>query len=470
MLNKFLWGASTAANQCEGGFDKDGKGLSVTDIIAQRQDNGFREETDGIVSGKLYPSHIAVDFYGNYKDDIKLFSGMGINSFRMSIAWTRIFPNGIEDKPNEKGLKFYDDVFDELIKYGIEPVVTISHYESPFYLAKQGGWLNKKMINYYLKYCEVIFNRYKNKVKYWITFNEVNCLLVPFGIMTAGGVFSKIDGEINTEKNRFNALHNQLVASSKAMKLGREISDKFRFSCMIASMCNYPLTCSPDDMMLYLKDDQIKNMFCSDIIMRGKYPKYINRYLEENKIIIDISEDDIESLKNGVADFFSCSYYMTNCIGYDKDAKESEGNLVKGLKNPYLESSEWGWQIDPKGLQFFLNKIYDRYNKPIMIVENGLGARDKVINGKIEDDYRIDYLREHIHNMQEAMKDGVDVIGYLPWSALDLIALSTGSIEKRYGFIYVDKDDSGNGTLKRIPKKSFYWYKKVIETNGKDLS
>ncbi|WP_028044544.1 glycoside hydrolase family 1 protein [Candidatus Stoquefichus massiliensis] len=468
MLNKdFLWGASSSANQMEGGWNEGGKGISVIDILAQGTNK--REETNGVIEGRYYSSHKAVDFYHNYKEDIALFAKMGINAYRMSIAWTRIFPHGDEEEPNEEGLKFYDSVFDELLKYGIEPIVTISHYEPPYYLSLKGGWANRKTIDDYLHFCEIIMTRYQKKVKYWITFNEINCLLVPFGIMTAGGIFSPIDSQKNTETIRFQALHHQFVASSKAVQLAKKINSDFQIGCMIAAMCNYPLTCHPDDVLLSLKDDQIKNMFCSDVMIRGKYPSYIQRYMKDKGIHIKILDKDLDILKKGTVDFYSCSYYMTNCIGYDQNAQKSNGNLISGLRNPYLQESEWGWQIDPVGMRYFLNKVYDRYQIPIMIVENGLGAIDKVENGCIHDEYRINYLREHIISMKETIEDGVEIIGYLPWSIMDLMALSTGNIDKRYGFIYVDVDNQGNGTYQRIPKDSFYWYQKVISSQGENL-
>lgn len=466
----FMWGASTSANQVEGGYNEGGKGLSVADVLATT--HKMREETDGIIEGRYYPSHVASDFYHNYKNDIKMMREMGLNSYRMSIAWTRIYPNGDDNTPNEEGLKFYDDIFDELKKYNIEPIVTISHYESPLKLSHEDGWANRNMINHYLKYCETIFIRYKDKVKYWITFNEINCLLVPFGIMTAGGIFSKIKSEKNTEQLRFTALHNQFIASAKAVKLAHKINPKNKVGCMIATMCNYPLTCNPEDILAAKKSEQMSNMFCSDVMIRGYYPSYSKRYLEEHNITLDITEEDLHELKTGIVDFYACSYYMTACISAspeEEGAEKASGNLIANIKNPYLKSSEWGWQIDPTGFRYVLNNVYDRYQIPIMIVENGLGAKDTVVDGKIEDDYRIDYLREHIKALREAIKDGAYVIGYMPWSAIDLIGLSTGSIEKRYGFIYVDVDNNGNGTYKRIPKKSFYWYKNVIKSNGEDL-
>lgn len=465
--NKFLWGASTSANQVEGGWNADGKGISIADVLATGKSNGLREETETVLEDRYYPSHIASDFYNNYKEDIKMFKELGLKAYRMSIAWTRIYPNGKEELPNEEGLKYYDNVIDDLLKYDIEPIVTISHYESPLALAHEGGWSNREMINHYLKYCETLFNRYKGKVKYWITFNEINCLLVPFGIMTAGGIYCSYKSPQNTEQLRFQALHHQFVASAKAVEIAHKIDPNYQMGCMIAYMCNYPLTCKPQDMLLAQQHDQMKNMFCSDVMIRGEYPGYALRYINDNNIKIEIKEEDLNIIKRGTVDFYSCSYYMSNCIGEDKSSDKSSGNLISGLKNPYLKASEWGWQIDEKGLRWVLNNVYDRYRVPIMIVENGLGARDEVeIDGSINDDYRIEYLKKHIEQLKEALKDGVNVIGYLPWSAIDLIALSTGSIEKRYGFIYVDINNEGKGTFKRIPKKSFYWYKNVIKENG----
>ncbi|HCW54220.1 MAG TPA: 6-phospho-beta-glucosidase [Clostridium sp.] len=470
----FLWGASSAANQVEGAWNEDGKGICVADILATDFNSGMRKETDGIIEGEYYSSHKASDFYHRYKEDIKMMAEMGMKAYRMSIAWTRIYPNGDDAKPNESGLKFYDDVFEELAKYGIEPVVTISHYEPPLNLAKKGGWSKREMIDYYIKYCETIFKRYKDKVKYWITFNEINCLLVPFGIMTAGGVYMRMNSPKNTLQLRYQCLHHQFVASAKAVKLAHEINPDFKVGLMSASMCNYPLTCNPKDVFAAKIQDQIMNMYCSDVMIRGYYPNYSKRYFDENNIVLDIKEEDYNVLIEGTVDFYSCSYYMTSCVsgigeGEAAGVGKAAGNLISGLKNKYLEASEWGWQIDPLGFRYFLNNVYDRYQIPIMVVENGLGARDVVEDGQINDIYRINYLKEHIKMLKEIMLDGVEVIGYMPWSAIDLVALSTGSIEKRYGFIYVDADNHGNGTYNRIPKKSYYWYKKVIESNGMNL-
>lgn len=464
----FLWGASTAANQVEGGWDEGGKGVSVIDVQALGPHG--REVTDGIQPGRFYSSHKAADFYHHYQEDIALFAKMGLKAYRMSIAWTRIFPTGTEDSPNEEGLAFYDRVFDELHKYGIEPVVTISHYEPPYELSKLGGWPKREMIGNYLRYCSAIFRRYKGKVKYWLTFNEINCAQVKFGVMTAAGVNCNFWEPQNTEQLRYQALHHQFLASAQAVALGRSIDPEFRFGCMLASMLNYPLTCHPEDMLLAQQTNQIKYLFCGDVMIRGRYPNYSKRYFEQNGIVIQTQPEDEVILAQGKVDFCALSYYMTYCTGHDRSAEKVSGNLLEGLKNPYLTASEFGWQIDPVGLRYLLNDLYDRWQLPLMIVENGLGAKDAVEDGQVHDNYRIAYLREHIKALEAAVsEDGVPVMGYMPWSAIDLIALSTGSIEKRYGFIYVDADNEGRGSYDRIPKDSFYWYKKVIETNGSVL-
>lgn len=464
---QFLWGASTAANQVEGAWNEDGKGPSVIDVQALGEHG--REVTDGILPGRYYSSHKAADFYHHYKEDIALFAQMGLKAYRMSIAWTRIYPTGTEQNPNETGLAFYDKVFDELHMYGIEPVVTISHYEPPYALSRNGGWANRAMIDCYLRYCETIFRRYKGKVRYWLTFNEINCAQVKFGIMTAAGVNCNFWEPQNTEQVRYQALHHQFVASARAVALGRQIDPDFRFGCMIASMLNYPLTCHPRDVLLAQQTNQMKYLFCGDVMARGRYPGYALRWLREQGIVIRQETGDEEALAAGTVDFYATSYYMTYCTGQDRTAEKVSGNLLEGLKNPYLTASEFGWQIDPEGLRCLLNQVYDRYQLPIMIVENGLGCRDEVQDGRVHDDYRIAYLREHIRALAEAVEDGVDLMGYMPWSALDLVALSTGSMEKRYGFIYVDADNYGNGSYRRIPKDSFYWYKNVIATNGREL-
>lgn len=468
----FLWGAATSAGQVEGGWNEGGRGPSIMDILGGSVDGSVhRHQTVKVMKDVYYPGHTGSDFYHQYKEDIALMGQMGLKSYRMSISWSRIFPEGDERTPNEEGLQFYDNVFAELAKYGIEPIVTILHYDAPLHLADHyGGWSDRRMIDFYLHYCDTLFKRYKGKVKYWITFNEINCLLVPFGVITAGAMNMSYKSEDNTEQLRLQALHHQFVASAKAVALGHQIDSNNKIGCMIAYMCNYPLTCRPEDIRLAQQDDQIKNMLCGDIQVRGSYPGFATRYFAEKGLHIEMLPEDTETLKSGTVDFYAMSYYMTNCIGTDESQEFTAGNLIYGMKNPHLKATEFGWQIDPLGLRWVLNNVYYRYQIPIMIVENGMGTVDTVQDGKIIDNYRIDYLQKHIEQIGESIADGVEVIAYTPWSALDLVSLSGGTMRKRYGLIYVDKDDYGDGTLKRIPKKSFYWYKKVIGSNGLDLS
>ena len=471
----FLWGGATAANQFEGGWNVDGKGASTSDMLTAGTHTIPRKITKETIDGLNYPSHEAIDFYHRYKEDIKLFAEMGFKVFRMSIAWTRIFPNGDDKEPNEAGLKFYDDVFDELKKYNIEPLVTISHYEMPFNLTKKyNGWASRNVIDFFVNYCNVIFNRYKDKVKYWLTFNEINCGTMPMGGYLGLGILNEGTEDFlhqnDNKQIRFQALHHQFVASAKAVKLGHSINKDFKIGCMIAHMTTYPYTCNPDDILLAQKKNQLANDLCGDVQVRGEYPFFAKRYFEENNIVLDITEEDKKILKEGTVDYYTFSYYMSNCESASGDEDKTSGNLLGGIKNPYLEASDWGWQIDPKGLRYTLNELYGRYNIPLMVVENGLGAFDKVEeDDSINDDYRIEYLKDHIIQMKEAVKDGVDLIGYTPWGCIDLVSASTGEMEKRYGFIYVDKDNAGEGTLDRKKKKSFEWYKNVIKTNGEEL-
>lgn len=472
----FLWGGATAANQYEGAWDVDGKGVSIPDLCTNGTHTVPKRVTNGFEEGTLYPSHEATDFYHHYKEDIALFAEMGFKTFRLSIAWTRIFPTGMEEKPNEKGLAFYDAVFDECHKYGIEPLVTISHYEMPYALVeKYNGWASRECVDFYVRYCEAIFERYKDKVKYWLTFNEINSGTMVMGATLSLGVIKDYFGPMMGVKDdpqvRFQALHHQFVASAKVVKLAHEKYPQFQMGNMICFITMYPSTCHPDDILEAQQKMRMVNWFCSDVQVRGAYPAYADRFFEEQGITIQKEAGDDELLKEGVVDFYTLSYYMSNCIGNATgNAKTVEGNIVVGLKNPYLEASDWGWQIDPKGLRYSLNAIYDRYQIPIMVVENGLGAKDvKEADGSVHDGYRIDYLKKHIEQMKEAVADGVDLIGYTPWGCIDLVSASTGEMAKRYGFIYVDKYDDGTGTLARSKKDSFYWYQNVIKTNGEDL-
>ncbi len=471
----FLWGGAVAANQLEGAWDRDGKGPSVPDMCTNGTKDSPKRITEKLEKGILYPSHEAIDFYDHYKDDIKLFAEMGFRVFRFSIAWTRIFPTGMETTPNEKGLRFYDRVLDECLRYGIEPLVTISHYEMPYALVeKYNGWYGRECIELYERYCHVIFERYKNKVKYWLTFNEINSGTLPMGNILSLGTVKGYTGPITEIKDdpqiRFQALHHQFIASARVVKYAHENYPDFRMGNMICFLTHYPASCNPDDILKCQAEMRMKNWFCSDIQVRGSYPGYADRFFKENGITIRMEDGDIDILKEGTVDFYTFSYYMSICASAAENNQKTGGNIIGGVRNPYLEESDWGWQIDPKGLRYTLNEIYDRYGIPVMVVENGLGARDKIEpDGSINDDYRIEYLRKHIAEMKEAVLDGVDLMGYTPWGCIDLVSASTGEMAKRYGFIYVDKHDDGTGSLERKRKKSFFWYKKVIHSNGEEL-
>ncbi len=461
----FLWGGATAANQCEGAYNEDGKGLSTQDIMPK---GIMGPVTDEPTEDNM--KLIGIDFYHRYKEDIKMFAEMGFKTFRLSIAWSRIFPNGDDKVPNEKGLEFYDRVFDELAKYGIEPLVTLSHYETPLALAKNyDGWVNRDLIGFFENYARTVFTRYKDKVKYWLTFNEINSA-THFPYMSAGIWTPK---EKLSKQNLYQAMHHELVASALAVKIAHEINPNFQVGCMILGVPNYPLTSMPADVLKAMEQDR-QNLFFADVHARGEYPTYMNRFFKENDIKLNITDEDKDILKNTV-DFISFSYYMSSCATADPEKNlKGKGNLIGGVPNPYLKASDWGWQIDPEGLRYILNLLYDRYQKPLFIVENGLGAFDELItdengNKTVNDDYRITYLNDHLVQVAEAIEDGVEVMGYTTWGCIDLVSASTAELRKRYGFIYVDRNDDGTGTLDRYKKKSFNWYKEVIATNGTSL-
>lgn len=464
--DNFLWGGATAANQYEGGWNLDGRGMSIDDVITGGSVDKERKITlPKPLPSVYYPNHEATDFYHHYKEDIKLFAEMGFKIYRFSISWSRIFPNGDEKEPNKKGLEFYDRVIDELRKYNIEPLVTISHYENPLNLSlKYGGWKNRKLIDFYTNYAETLFNYFKGRVHYWLTFNEINMLTDAWGAVFGGGMLEKKD---NTPQNRYQALHNQLVASAKVVKLAHQIDSENKMGCMLAYHCGYPYTCKPEDIMLAEKYDQIHNLIAGDVHVRGRYPGFAFRYFAENNIEIQMDDSDLETLTEGTVDFVSLSYYSSTCVGSEEDKAKDKGNGTTGLMNPYLKASEWGWTIDAMGLRWVLNKLYDRYQIPIMVVENGLGAIDKVSDdGEIHDQYRIDYVDQHVKAMRQALKDGVNLIGYTYWGCTDVVSASTGEFKKRYGFIFVNKFDDGSGDFSRKEKDSFYWYKNLIAHNG----
>lgn len=483
----FFWGGATAANQYEGGWNEGGRGPAKTDVTTGATKDTPRFITyvmpDGTtgkfssfggkkpegarlapVEGFYYPNHIGTDFYHRYKEDIALFAEMGFKMFRMSISWSRIYPTGTEAEPNREGLKFYRDVFTELRKYNIEPLVTISHYDTPLYIEEDlGNWKNPEVIGLFEKFCHTIFEEYKDLVKYWLTFNEINSALMMdlFFQGTAPEILKA--GYIN--------LHNQFVASAKVVKYAHEKYPQFKMGCMIAGLISYPLTPDPKDILANQERTQDYFYYAGDVMVRGAYPNFAKKSWKKYGLDPAFFEKDAQILKEGHVDFFTYSYYSTSCHTTHTDApKDGGGNLSMGYVNPYLHYSEWGWSMDPDGLRYSLNEIWDRYQVPIMVVENGLGAIDKLeADGTVHDPYRIDYMRGHVEAMDKALEDGVDLIAYTPWGCIDLVSASTGEMRKRYGMIYVDMDDEGKGTLDRFKKDSFYWYKKVIASNGEDL-
>ena len=450
----FLWGGATAANQIEGAYAEDGKGLSVQDVLP-----------GGVVkpaSAGPTPDNLkleAIDFYHRYQQDIALFAEMGFKVFRLSIAWSRIFPRGDEAEPNAAGLAFYDRVIDELLTHNIVPLVTLSHYELPLHLAQEyGGWTNRKLIGFYENFARTVFEHFRGRVQYWLTFNEINSIL-HFPILA--GIMNTTD-----KQDLYQAIHHELVASARVTKIAHEVDATNKIGCMILAMPRYPLTPNPEDVWAAL-DAAHDDFTFGDVHCRGTYPGYFLRKLREAGIELNITEQDRIDLRNTV-DFVSFSYYMSVCESAT-DTTRGPGNLIGGVPNPTLAASQWGWQIDPVGLRIILNEYWDRWQKPLFIVENGLGARDELVDGTVADDYRIAYMNDHLVQVGEALSDGVEVLGYTAWGCIDLVSMSTAEMSKRYGFIYVDRNDDGSGTLQRYRKKSFYWYKDVIASNGATL-
>ncbi|GMA47576.1 6-phospho-beta-glucosidase [Tetragenococcus muriaticus] len=468
----FLWGGATAANQTEGGVLEDGRGLSNIDVLPYGEDRplvakGLKKMLSW-QDGYYYPAKEAIDMYHRYMEDIQLFAEMGFNVYRMSISWTRIFPNGDDEEPNEAGLAFYEKIFKELKKHKIEPLVTIAHFDVPIHLIQEyGGWRSRKLIDFYTRYAKTILNRYQGLVKYWITINEINVLLhQPF--VGGGIVFEENE---NQEEVKYQAAHHQLVASALVTKIAHEIDPENQVGCMLAGGSHYPYSAHPEDYQEAIRRDR-ENYFFLDVQARGEYPNYALKKFEHDNLNIRMEDGDKDILSASPVDFVTFSYYCSRTVsGRPENMQTTTGNIIPSLKNEYLPSSEWGWQIDPLGLRNSLNQLYDRYQKPLFIVENGLGARDTVLSdGSIDDEYRIDYIREHIKAFKDAVAiDGVDLMGYTVWSAIDLVSASMGQMSKRYGFVHVDRDDQGNGTFERSKKKSFYWYRQVIASNGEEL-
>lgn len=482
LRDDFLWGGATSASQFEGAYNVDGKGLSVCDIATYKPDlhnNEYKKHnyysSESIMKASLdtdssmYPKRRGSDFYHHYQEDIKLMAEMGFKVFRLSLSWSRIFPNGDDLLPNELGLEFYDKVFEECAKYGIEPLVTLSHYDPPLNLAlSYEGWAERKVLDFFLNFVDVVVKRYSKHVKYWLTFNEIDSM--SRHPLTSGALISDRYSAQELDQVIHQAMHNQFVASAYATKIIHDIREDAKVGCMITKRTVYPYTCNPEDVLLAQRQEREVFAF-SDVQVRGYYPKYLLNKLKEKGIVIAKEEGDDEALLKYPCDFVSFSYYASSCASVDAHNLPKTGvNVYSGVKNPHLQQSDWGWSCDPLGLRKSLIDLHDRYQKPLFIVENGLGAYDKVVDGAINDDYRIEYLKGHISAMIDAVEiDGVDLMGYTTWGCIDLVSASTNQMSKRYGFVYVDADDEGNGTYKRIPKKSFNWYKNVIASNGANL-
>lgn len=479
----FLWGGAIAANQAEGAWNVDGKGMSVADVARFKpsisvedyksqwhvslEDIATAKETDDVV---YYPKRRGIDFFHRYKEDIALFGEMGFKVLRVSIAWTRIFPNGNEAEPNQKGLDYYRDLLETLRAHNIEPLVTLSHYEMPLYLVENyDGWVSRDVVGFFTKFSETVFREYKDLVTYWLTFNEIDSVFRhPF--TTVGVVEEKYADKKASEEAIYQALHHQFVASAEATKLLREIIPGAQMGAMLTKTMTYAETCDPDEVLMAQKANR-DNHFYADVQIFGEYPKHVLNYFEENGFKIDRTEEDLQLLKDYTVNFLSFSYYMSMVVSKNASQREKVGgNLMTGVKNPYLNTSEWGWQVDPVGLRISLIDLYDTYRIPLFIVENGIGSTDVLTeDGTVIDDYRIAYFRDHFEQMNLAIKDGVELMGYTSWGCIDIVSASTSQMTKRYGFIYVDADDLGNGTYDRFKKKSFHWYKDVIETNGASL-
>ena len=475
----FLWGGATAANQCEGAWNLDGKGPSTADVqkfadpksLKELMDvHGLCDITDELIDEALasidvaaYPKRLGADFYHRYKEDIAYYAEMGFKVYRMSIAWSRIFPTGVETEPNQEGLDFYHTVFAELREQGIEPLVTLCHYDTPLYIEQElGGWENRETIGLFDRFARCVMSEYKDEVRYWLTFNEINSpLMMPSFLPNYPAA---------KMRSNFQVLHNQFVASARAVKFAHEVREDAMVGCMLAGRCSYPFTCDPADIINNLQGKQEALFYAGDTMVRGAYPSYARRLWQAWDVELNTEPSDFEDLAAGCVDMVTFSYYSSSTSTTHTDVERASGNFSSGAKNPYLQYSQWGWSIDPTGLRYFLNELYDRYQKPLMVVENGLGAKDVLEeDGSVHDPYRIEYMREHVRAMGEALADGVDLIGYTPWGIIDLVSASTGQMAKRYGFVYVDRDDEGNGTFDRYRKDSFFWYQKAIASCGEDL-
>ncbi|MBQ6370889.1 MAG: family 1 glycosylhydrolase [Firmicutes bacterium] len=482
--DSFLWGGATAANQVEGAWNEDGRGPAKTDVTTGGTRYEKRKITaidkDGnklflvrgeklpegahyaVLEDQYYPNHLGVDEYHRYEEDIALYAEMGFKVYRMSISWSRLFPRGDEETPNPLGVEHYRKVFQCLKEHDIEPLVTIWHFDTPLYLEEHyGGWTNRKLVDFYVRFAKTCFEEYKGLVRYWLTFNEINNTIMFMGVAN----------EDLDYQEAYQSLHYQFVASARAVQIGHAVDPENKIGCMICGITNYPMTCDPKDILANRHTWEKNIFYCGDVQCKGEYPTYAKRLWQERNVKLDITAEDLEDLKKGTVDMYTFSYYMSTLVTTHEVTDLVSGNFSSGARNEYLNYSDWGWAYDPDGLTYYLEVMYDRYHLPLMIVENGVGGYDTVeADGSIHDQYHIDYYREHIRAMAKAMQDGVDLIGYTTWGCIDVVSAGTGEIRKRYGFIYVDVDDQGNGTLDRSRKDSFYWYKKVIASNGTDLA
>lgn len=480
----FLWGGAIACSQADGAFDEGGKGLSTQDCryfdagwdfdtiykknayISDMDEAGFQRALADKTT-KHYPLRRGIDFYHEYPNDCALFKELGLKIFRTSICWSRIFPNGDDETPNEEGLRYYDNLFKCLKDNGMKIFATIMHYDIPANLVvKYGGWKNRKLVDFYERYVEVLFERYKDIVDYWLPFNEINAARFAHW----DGISVIVNQDTDIDQVVFQSLHHQFIANAKAVALAKRIIGKQNVGAMVAAFTIYPGTCNPADALQTLTDQRYSNYFYFDVMARGAYPAYMHPLFEKLNIEIDMAEGDVELLKQNTVDFLAFSYYASQIASVDEDFEVTTGNMAGSVyANPYLEKSDFGWSMDSLGLRITLNKLYDRYQLPLFIAENGLGAFDKMEDGKIHDSYRIAYLKKHIEAMKEAINDGVDLFGYTMWGIIDLVSCGPLTMDKRYGVIYVDRDNEGKGSNKRYKKDSFHWYAQVISSNGDNL-
>ncbi|KAB2331085.1 glycoside hydrolase family 1 protein [Bacillus mesophilum] len=467
----FLWGAASAAYQVEGAWDKDGKGPSVWDVFVRNEGVTYKG-TNG---------DVAVDHYNRYKEDVALMAEQGLKTYRFSIAWSRIYPTG-NGEVNEKGLQFYDDLIDELLKYNIEPMITLYHWDIPQSLMDQyGGWESRQVIEDFNEYAITLYKRYGDRVKYWISLNEQN-YFISYGYETA-----LHPPAVKDRKRMYAANHIANLANAKVIQSFRKYVPDGKIGPSFAYKPYYPVDSNPQNILAFENSEDLNNYYWMDMYAWGRYPVTAWKFLEENGLAPEIEEGDFELLASAKPDFMGVNYYRTTTVeenpkdgGVDIGVKNVTGKkgstkhsgmpgMFKTTNNPHVESTNWDWDIDPQGLRIGLRRIATRYQLPVLITENGLGEFDALEEGDVvNDDYRIDYLKSHIQAIQDAMSDGVEVLGYCAWSFTDLLSWLNG-YQKRYGFVYVNREEDDEKDLRRIKKKSYHWYKEVIAENGENL-